>query len=135
MTEKTIFEKIVDREIPARIVYEDDAHLAFLDVQPFEKGHVLVIPKKAYVTVWEMPENEYLALQAVVHKIATHVHSVFGGGLNIHNNNLKIAHQEVPHVHFHVFPRNEEKSAYSVGQHSKYESEEEADSFLELLRL
>ena len=135
MTEKTIFEKIVDREIPARIVYEDDAHIAFLDVQPFEKGHILVVPKKSYVTVWEMPETEFLALQKIVYMVVQKVHNQIGGGINIHQNNLPSAHQEVPHVHFHVIPRNENKSVYTTGFHSEYESDQEADQFLELLRL
>ena len=48
MKEKTIFEKIIDREIPADIIYEDEKIIAFLDAFPFEKGHLLVVPKKSY---------------------------------------------------------------------------------------
>lgn len=135
MSEKTIFEKIVDREVPARIVYEDERHLAFLDVAPFEKGHTLVIPKHPYITIDEMPEDEYVALQRVVHKVARQIREKTSCGLNVHQNNLPIAHQEVPHVHFHVIPRCEVKEAYRSDNHTKYESDQEADEFLELLKI
>jgi histidine triad (HIT) family protein len=49
--EKTIFEKIIDREIPANILYEDEKTVVFLDAFPFEKGHLLVVPKKVYETI------------------------------------------------------------------------------------
>lgn len=135
MKEKTIFEMIVDREIPARIIYEDEKHLAFLDVTPFEKGHTLVIPKYPYITIDEMSENEYLALQTVVHKVAKKIRKQTSCGLNVHQNNLPIAHQVVPHVHFHLIPRCEKKDAYRNDNHTKYENDEEADRFLELLKI
>ena len=70
MTEETIFDKIISGEIPASKVYEDDNFLAFLDIMPFEKGHTLVVPKKRYATIFDIPEEEYLKLQKIVHKIA-----------------------------------------------------------------
>jgi histidine triad (HIT) family protein len=48
---KTIFEKIISREIPSTIIYEDDLTIAFLDAFPFEKGHILVVPKKPYAQI------------------------------------------------------------------------------------
>jgi len=134
MIEKTLFEKIVAREIPADIVYEDNDHLAFLDINPFEKGHTLVIPKKPYEVIMDMPVEEYVALQEVVHAIAINMHKQIGGGINVHQNNYPIASQVVPHVHMHVIPRNEEKDTYRSDNHvGSYDSEEEKKSFVEKL--
>ena len=133
MKEKTIFEQIIDREIPADIVYEDDNHIAFLDIFPFEKGHILVVPKKAYETIFDMPEDEFLALQKVVFKVANKVHKELGGGLNILQNNFKIAGQVVPHVHFHIIPRNEDKKLYYPSD-AKYE-EGEKEEILEKIKI
>jgi len=135
MKEKTIFQKIIDREIPARVIYEDEKHIAFLDIVPFEKGHTLVVPKYPYVTVDEMPEDEYVELQRIVHKVSKNIRSKIECGLNIHQNNLPIAHQVVPHVHFHIIPRREKKDAYRADNHTKYDSDQEADEFLELLKI
>ncbi len=111
---ETIFTKIANKEIPSQIVYEDESHLAFLDITPFEKGHTLVIPKKPYKDVFEMPEPEYLELQKIVLKVAKHMEKVLHCGLNIAQNNKKIAGQEVFHVHFHLIPRREKKELYTM---------------------
>lgn len=112
MEKETIFTKIVNREIPSEIIYEDEKHIAFLDITPFEKGHTLVIPKKPYETILEMPENEYIELQKVVLKLAKHFDNVLKCGINIWQNNKELAGQEVNHVHFHIVPRKEIKKAY-----------------------
>jgi histidine triad (HIT) family protein len=131
MKEKTIFEKIVDKEIPADIIYEDEKHLAFLDIQPFEKGHILVIPKFPYETIFEMPENDYLDLQRVVYKIIDKIQFELGGGMNILQNNFPIAGQVVPHVHFHLIPRNVNKELYCKGKY-KYNNLEKEKIFEKL---
>lgn len=137
MNEKTIFEKIIDREIPADILYEDEKHIAFLDTFPFEKGHLLIVPKKKYEFVWEMPEDEYLELQKLILKFSKKIKEVFPEvGLNIFQNNKKIAHQLVPHLHFHLCPRFEEKELYSgTGGDTKYENDEEKKEFIEKLKI
>lgn len=134
MSEKTIFEKIVERTIPASIVYEDDTHIAILDINPFEKGHTLVIPKEPYETIMDMPEASYLSLQRLVHRLAKRMHEELGGGINIHINNYPEAHQEVPHVHVHIIPRHEDKAMYHPENHTgSYESDEEKQAFVEKL--
>ena len=136
MSEQTIFEKIIARDIPADIVYEDESHIAILDINPFEKGHTLVIPKHPYETILDMSQDEYCALQALVHRIATHMHEQLGGGLNVHINNYPEAHQEVPHVHIHLIPRHEDKAMYHSENHTAgYADEEEKQSFVEKLKL
>lgn len=134
--EKTLFEKIIDREIQADIAHEDDQHIVFLDINPFEKGHLLVVPKKPYETIMDMPEDEYAALQRLVHKVARHTNKQLGGGINIHQNNYPIAAQVVPHVHVHVIPRNEQKDTYRTDNHTgKYDSVEEKQGFIKKLSI
>lgn len=111
--EKTIFSKIVDREIPAHIIYEDSKHLAFLDITPFEKGHTLIIPKKPYKTIFDMPELEFQELMRVVRKVSEHLREVLNCDINLWQNNGEMSGQEVPHVHFHVVPRRENKKTYA----------------------
>jgi len=122
---KTIFKQIIDGEIPADIVYEDEKHLAFLDIFPSGPGHVLVIPKKEYETIFDMSENEYLELQKVVLKVANKVHEEIGGGLNLVQNNYKIANQIIPHVHFHIIPRVTEEKFYAGLQYHYKNGEKE----------
>ena len=104
----TVFEKIVKREIPAVIVYEDDDTLAFMDIGPVIKGHTLVIPKKCYDPITETPDDVLAKLICVVKKIAgAQMKQLGAAGVNIIQNNGGAAGQEVPHLHFHVIPRFE----------------------------
>lgn len=141
MSEKTIFEKIIDREIPASFLYEDDHVAAFLDAYPFEKGHVLVIPKKPYVSIWEMSQNEYEHLQGVVHAMAVRIKETLGIPVAIYQRNERGAGQEVPHVHVHLVPRftlEQERPIFNdigEGRLTGYDSPEEEQSFVEKLTL
>jgi len=139
MKEKTIFEKIVDREIPAWILYEDEITMAFLDINPFDKGHAIVITKKRYETIWDMNEETYRALQGTVQKVATHLHATLGVGIAVYQRNLPGAGQEIPHVHVHVLPRNDDEGERPVFNdlmsNRLVYKEGEIDSFLELLKL
>lgn len=101
----SIFTQIIERKIPAHIIYEDDAHIAFLDIHPFEKWHTLVVPKKEYETIFDMPEDEYLELQKRVYRISKHYERILWCWINIVQNNKEIAWQSVFHVHFHIIPR------------------------------
>lgn len=131
---ETIFTKIVNREIPCEIIYEDEKHLAFLDITPFEKGHTLIIPKKPFETIFEMPEKDFLELQKIVLKIAKHYEKILNCGINIWQNNKKISGQEVEHVHFHLIPRREKKETYYRKYDEKY-LENEMKYYKEKLKL
>ena len=116
----SIFTKIIQREIPATIIYEDEEHIAFLDIQPFEKWHTLVVPKKEYETIMDMPEDAYLALQKIVLKIAKHYETTLWCGINIVQNNKAIAGQTVFHVHFHIIPRLQDNGFVFFDQYTQY---------------
>lgn len=104
--EECLFCKIVMGEIPSDKVYEDSEVIAFLDINPRNPGHTLVVPKKHYETIMEMPENEASELFKVVKKMAVAVKKgIKADGISIGQSNERAAGQVIPHVHFHVIPR------------------------------
>ncbi|HEX8591497.1 MAG TPA: HIT family protein [Candidatus Paceibacterota bacterium] len=106
--EKTVFMKIIDRELPAHIVYEDDDTLAFLDIGPVAEGHTLVIPKKPFKNIFDIDDETLAAIMRTVRKIAPVVRDSVGAkGVHINSNHGEEAGQEVPHIHFHIIPRKD----------------------------
>ncbi len=104
----TIFTKIIKREIPANIVYEDDLVIAFLDITQATKGHTLVVPKTPYRDISELPEEVAGHLFSVVVRLSQAIKKAFSPlGLNTLNNNGIIASQSVFHFHMHILPRYE----------------------------
>lgn len=101
-----IFCKIVAGELPLYRVYEDDATLAFLTIEPVTRGHTLVIPKAHIPTVFDASSEEWMRVQESVRKIARAVDSALGAdGVNINMNNREHAGQVIDHIHIHVIPR------------------------------
>lgn len=101
-----VFCHIVRGEEAAALVYEDDTYLAFMDIQPINPGHILVLPKVHRETVFEMEPKEVGALFAQAARLARSVKAALGAdGINIGQNNGRAAQQIVPHVHVHVIPR------------------------------
>ncbi len=96
-----IFCKIVAGEIPSYKVFEDDNFLAFLDINPFAKGHTLVIPKKHVKWVWDLNEEEYSDLFKKIKLIAKALEKTFNTEWIVEG----IAGIDVPHAHVHVIPR------------------------------
>lgn len=102
-----IFCQIVSGEMNSHKVYEDEHVLAFLDIYPAAAGHVLVIPKKHYQNLEEIPNDELAYLMSVVKKIGAMMkNNLKASGYNICENNDPVAGQEIPHIHFHVVPRS-----------------------------
>ncbi|MDB3956339.1 HIT family protein [Candidatus Nitrosopelagicus sp.] len=108
-----IFCKIISKEIPAKILYEDEDTISFLDAFPVAKGHTLVIPKEHHTKIQDLSSNENQKLFDTVHKMIEKVDSLQGSTLvAIHNG--KESGQEVPHVHVHLIPRSNDDSAGPV---------------------
>ncbi len=105
--EECIFCSMVAGKIqPAAKVYEDGEHLAFLDINPRNPGHTIVITKKHYEVVLEMPEKEAGKLFELVKRLSVSVKKgTQADGISILQNNYRASGQVVPHVHFHVIPR------------------------------
>ena len=101
-----IFCKIINGEIPSYKVYEDENFLAFLDISQATIGHTLVIPKKHYENIFELPEGSNIF--SIVTKLAKAIKKATNvQGVNILNNNGEIAGQTVKHFHIHIIPRYE----------------------------
>lgn len=101
-----LFCKIINGEIPSAKVYEDEHVYAFMDISQVTRGHTLVIPKVHRENVFELTPDEAAKLFEAVPKLANAIKSSFNPeGLNIVNNNGKIAGQTVFHYHLHLIPR------------------------------
>jgi len=103
MPDRTIFKRIIDREIPADIVYEDDLCMAFRDVAPKAPTHVLVIPKKEIASLDAVTDEdaELVAhLLIVIRRLARELN--LKSGYRVVVNNGPDAGQSVDHLHFHL---------------------------------
>ncbi|MHA1266097.1 MAG: HIT family protein [Candidatus Helarchaeota archaeon] len=104
MTNCVFCEIIAGRKM-ANKIYEDKEVLSFLDHRPIRLGHTLVIPKKHYETILDIPDEELAYLIQIVKKLAKHIKFCLNAtGLRISNNNYPSARQIVPHLHFHIIP-------------------------------
>ena len=99
---QSLFSKIVNGDIPAYKVAEDESHLAFLDIYPLAYGHVLVIPKKQIDYIFDMDSDEYLALFRFAKKVAKAMDDV----IFCERIGIAVIGLEVPHVHIHLVPLN-----------------------------
>ena len=105
--EDCLFCRIVSGDIPAAKVFEDDACVAFVDIGPVAHGHTLLIPKNHYATLREMSEQDAAATLRNLPRLARAVQDATGcEGVNILQNNGRVAGQTIGHVHFHIIPRN-----------------------------
>lgn len=103
-----IFCKIIAGEIPAVKVYEDEATLAFMDINPLTKGHLLVIPKKHVTGLFDGDDATLAVTVSVAARVARAMKTSLGlDSLNLIQANGPWAKQSVPHLHFHLVPRRE----------------------------
>ena len=106
MKNDCIFCAIAAGEIPSFKVYEDDDVLAYLDINPFTKGHTLVIPKQHCTGLLDAEDSLLASIMPKVKKVAAHIKSALPcDGFNILQNNGEAAGQIVRHIHFHILPR------------------------------
>src|SRR5258708_726886 len=105
MASDCLFCKIVEGSIPSFKVYENEATYAFLDINPSNLGHTLVVPKRHFTNIYELPEQELSALTQTTQRIAKVLKELRADGVNIIINNDVAAGQAVFHAHTHVIPR------------------------------
>jgi len=99
----SIFTKIINGEIPAYKVAEDDNYLAFLDVNPNAKGHTLCIPKQEIDKIFDMDEDLYLGLMQFSRRVAKAIEKT----VPCKRVGMAVIGLEVPHTHVHLIPLNE----------------------------
>lgn len=129
-----IFCRIVKKEIPSRIIYEDKKFMAFLDINPANKGHTLVITKGHYELFSDIPTEllgDFFTISQKITKAV--VKATSAEGYNLFINNKKAAGQIVPHVHFHILPRFNEDGIKFNWPNRKYE-ENEAEIYLKKIK-
>ena len=97
-----IFSKIINGEIPSYKITEDLNHLAFLDINPLQKGHVLVIPKESVDYILDLKKDSYNQLWSFANKVAKAMDEV----IDCKRIGISVVGLEVPHVHIHLIPIN-----------------------------
>lgn len=129
-----IFCKIIKGEMPAMKVYEDDDYMAFLDINPSNKGHTLVIPKEHYETFNDLPEDKLFGLTKITQKVSSAIEKATScHGYNVMVNNYKASGQLVPHVHYHIVPRYQGDGVMGKWKHGKY-NEREAEEYTKAIK-
>jgi histidine triad (HIT) family protein len=108
MSENCIFCKIVRKEAPSSVVYEDSDVIAFMDIKPVSEGHTLIIPKTHFEDIFDIPEEQIAIAYKITKRIASAVKKVTqADGISIVQQNGKASGQEIFHLHIHVIPRFE----------------------------
>lgn len=127
-----IFCKLVAGEIPCSKIYEDGHSFAFLDINPVNKGHALVITKKHYDTVLDMPEADGVALAKATVKVARAVKAgTNADGINLLHNIGSAAGQIIFHAHVHLIPRFEHDKTDMKWTRKNYEDAGEQARYAE----
>lgn len=100
-----LFKKIINKEIPADIIYEDKDIVAFSDINPKRPGHFLVVPKKHSTNLMDISDEDLIKIIIITKKLANNlIKKMNVSGYNIEINNGKEAGQEIFHTHIHVIP-------------------------------
>lgn len=114
----SIFTRIINREIPADIIYEDAEVIAFFTIEPINPGHTLVVPKKPFVNLLDGDEAVLGHMTVVAKRIGNAlIANGFATGINLIMNNEVDGGQEIFHAHMHVVPRKKDDYAFSKPKH------------------
>ena len=97
--ELTIFQKIVEGNIPSFKIYEDDKYYAFLDINPLQEGHTLVIPKEPTDYIFDLEDKKLTGLMLVAKKVAKMLKKTFNKRIGV-----AVVGFDVPHAHIHLIP-------------------------------
>src|SRR6056297_962038 len=132
-----LFCKIIKKEIPAQIVYEDESVMAFLDIKPVNPGHTLLIPKEHFADMDSASGESLRNIVSVAPKIARAIMQALGYEAYIFStNNGEAAGQEVKHLHFHIIPRAKKDGhlLFAQGTYKEGEMEEIAEQIQKQLK-
>ncbi len=116
----SLFTRIVEGEIPAYKVAEDENYLAFLDIFPVAQGHVLVIPKKEVDYLFDLDDELYTGLQLFAKKVAAGLKEA----IPCTKVGVMVLGLEVPHAHIHLVPMQTEADLLNFGDKKKFSPEE-----------
>jgi histidine triad (HIT) family protein len=120
-----IFCKIIAGEIPSTRVLETDGSLAFLDINPVNQGHILLVPKEHHATLAELSDEAAAETAVLIPRLVRAVLKATGAdGLNLIVNNGRVAGQTVDHGHWHLIPRHFDDAVNWPWPHSPYVGDE-----------
>lgn len=129
-----IFCKIAKKEIPAKVVYEDDVCFAFLDLSQVTDGHTLVIPKEHASNYLEVDDEVLAHMSIVTKKLAGIIKEAFhASGVNILSNAGEVAGQTVMHFHMHIIPRYDTSDGIEINFKQR-EDELDLDKILSTIK-
>jgi histidine triad (HIT) family protein len=129
-----IFCKIIEREAPAEIIFEDEKVIAFLDIMPIHFGHILVVPKTHCRDFLDIPGDDLQSLINVTRVVTKAlIQSLKPDGYNIFANNGKAAGQSIFHFHLHITPRYLKDEIHFKLNLKKYEASE-MKNFADIIR-
>jgi len=130
-----IFCKIIEKEIPSKILYENNETIAFLDNFPISQGHTIVIPKKHYTNLEDIPINILYEIMGTVKKVSNLIYkNLKNDGYNILQNNYKAAGQIINHFHIHIIPRSIADGKFKLIIPREQSSEEELNQTLKIIK-
>ena len=130
-----IFCKIIEKETPSKILYENNNTIAFLDIFPISQGHTIVIPKKHYTTLETIPINDLHEVMAAVKIVSNLIYKNLNiDGYNILQNNYKAAGQVINHFHIHIIPRSNADGKFKLIIPREQATEEELNQTLKIIR-
>ena len=130
MQNDTIFGKIIRGEIPATKVYEDEKCLAFMDINPVSKGHLLLIPKEHYKWMQDVPD-ELLSYLFIKTKMLM---GAIVQSLGCDYVQVSVVGKDIPHFHIHIIPRYFADEIKEISSHTSYADPEEMTSFAEKIK-
>lgn len=136
MDNNCIFCKIINKEIPSKMIYEDNDFYAMLDIAPATRGHVLILPKEHAATMSELSDDKLSKILVLAKKIIEAMKKVHGfTDYNIIQNNGRLAGQTVDHYHLHLIPRYsvDEVSLWSPHDNDPSVTEELAETVRKLI--
>lgn len=135
MNDDCVFCRIIEGRIPSTEVLRTDDVLAFLDIGPIVKGHVLVIPREHFECLPDLPADVLHRVMEVVQRVSAALFKEFkADGVNVFQANGAAAGQVVPHVHFHVIPRFNDDGHHWNWKSKTYDNPAEATALGERLR-
>ena len=130
-----IFCKIIAKEIPSKVLYQNNNTIAFLDIFPISQGHTIVIPKKHYTNLETIPINELHEVMGTVKIVSNLIYKNLKiDGYNILQNNYKAAGQVINHFHIHIIPRSNADGKFKLLIPREQVKEEELNQTLKIIR-
>ncbi|MGL5246328.1 MAG: HIT family protein [Mycoplasmoidaceae bacterium] len=130
---KCLFCKIINKEVPAKIIYEDEMTMCILDIDPISDGHCIIIPKKHF-EYFSICDNDYLvAITNTSKKIANIINnsSIENDGINYLINEKANAGQEIMHLHMHLIPKFKKNEGFNISiKRNNKKTIDESYSFL-----